>query len=759
MLPQLAKMVVVVAPPPTLAPDVVTLFYVVDELLARSPILIFYGPSATPTAAANNSRIQAHIFTPAGFQSYPRLTISPSSPLYTAVNCLPREEQGDDICRGLAYSLFKYFSELPTNVKQQWEGQSSAVVGLRSAPTLFSDAHAAIIAQRMVKVENVTEVIEDLRQALAEQSVSWLDLDVVMPPGSMKELEMGGRDSILPDPSEEDIARHRYGEYAPIVELFGETAFLPTARIKRRPSKQTLQSRNTNFMRVQKETIRREFCELLDTEESYVSKLYDLVNSVAEEFRSKARRKTPTSTSPGEDALQGLFPPSLDKILEVNSAFLEDLRRVVEETENDAINDIENTPDAGTVMPQVPSRKDVTGTLSLAACMRSWFPRFAECYSEYTKAHSQMSHYLRQFMRETGSSFSSRIQDMGEQRLTSMLIEPVQRLPRYNLYIDNILKQLPPRHAAVKGLLKARDLIAEICAHDAMDTHPDQIVRKLRDLVSSCPAQFHPAGRLITAVDVNELPAPYRKEKDNPRVSYGILLLFADQLVVLQKASKQTIAARGLLAQLDGTDVMRNDLKPGDLSYKDSFMLGSFDVTETDKGKVLQIVPFQDIQRQPFGPRRPGSSRPSSQNGAASVRVYHLTGSYESKTSRFCEELVQARVEGRFTEAERESAKWEVHTCAAPDISFFSAVYDEKLGTTDRLAPARVRITIDPLKHIDTVRAGRNGVEVAATLTPLNDGFYKLEMAGANDFSSKDQLTSREFLPVLAKRRKFSTAH
>jgi hypothetical protein len=748
-------MVVVIAPPPTLLPEVVTLFYIVDDLLARSPILIFYGPSATPTAAANNSRIQAHIFTPAGLQSYPRLTISPSSPLYSAVNCLPREEQGDDICRGLAYSLFKYFSELSPNVKQQWEGQPSAVTGLRSAPALFSDAHAAIIAQRMVKVENVADVIQDLRQALAEQSVSWLDLDVVMPPGSMEELEMGGRDSILPDPSDEDIARHRYGEYAPIVELFGEAAFLPTSRIKRRPSKPTLQNRNANFMRAQKETIRREFCELLDTEESYVSKLYDLVHSVAADFREKAKVKAATSPSPGEEALKGLFPPSLDKILEANTAFLDDLRRAVEETENEAINDIETTPDGGTVMPQVPSRKDVTGTLSLAACMRSWFPRFAECYTEYTKAHSQMSHYLRQFMRETGSSFSQRMQETGEQRLMSMLIEPVQRLPRYNLYIDNILKQLPPRHAAVKGLLKARDLISEICAHDAMDAHPDQVIEKLKGLVASWPAHLRPAGRLVTAVDDVELPAPYKRDHNNPRATPGIFLLFADQLVVLQKASKQTIAARGLLAQLDGTDVMRNDLKVGDLVYKESFALSSFDVTEMDESKLLQLVPVQDVQRQPLGPRRPGSSRPGSQNAASSVRVYSLTGSYESKASRFCEELAQARVEGRFTEAERESAKWEVHTCTAPGLSLFSAIYDEKLGAAERAASARVRIVIDPLKHVQTVRPGKNGVEVVATLTPVNDGFYKLDMAGTNDFSSKDQLTSKEFLPVLAKRCEF----
>ncbi|KIW01872.1 uncharacterized protein PV09_06721 [Verruconis gallopava] len=745
-------MVVVVAPPPSLSPDVVTLFYVVDDLLARSPILIFYGPSSTPTAAANNSRIQAHVFTAAGFQSYPRLTVSPSSPLYSAVNCLPREEQGDDICRGLAYSLFKYFSELPANVKQQWEAQSSTVAGLRSAPTLFSDAHAAIIAQRMVKVDNLADVISDVRQALAEQSVSWLDVDVVMPPGSMKELDMGGRDSILPDPSEEDVNRYRFGEYAPIVELFGEAAFLPTSRIKRRPSKPTLQNRNGNFTRAQKESVRREFCELLDTEENYVGKLYDLVHSVAADFREKAKVKSPTSSSPSAEALEGLFPPSLDEILKVNSAFLDDLRRVVEETENDAINDIENTPDGGSVMPQVPSRTDVTGTLSLAACMRSWFPQFAQCYTEYTKAHSQMSYHLRQFMRDAGSSFSQRMQETGEQRLMSMLIEPVQRLPRYNLYIDNILKQLPARHAAVKGLLKARDLISDICSHDVTNAGPDQIFERLQSFVAAWPLACRPTGRLITAVDAVELAAPYRSEVYDSRAIFCIMLLFTDQLVVLRKTSKQVIAARGFLAQLDGTDVLRNDLNVGDLVYKDSFPLSAFDVTEMNEGKQLQLILTRPNLRQSVSSRRSGSSRPGSPRGDACIHVYHLGGSYESKASRFMEELVKARVEGRFTEAERESPKWEVHSAAAPDLSLFSAVFEDRLGLTERPTTSRVRIVIDPIKHVEIVRPGQKDVEIAATLTTINEGFYKLDMVGANDFVTKDHLTAKEFLPVLAKR-------
>jgi hypothetical protein len=695
-------MVVVVPPPPTLLPDVVSLFYVVDELLARSPVLVFYGPSATPTSTASNSRIQAHIFSPAGLQSYPRLTVSPSSPLYSVVNCLPREEQGDEICRGLAYSLFKYFTELSPVVKEVWEAQPTALGSMRSAPAIFSDSHAAILASRMVKVENVNEVIKDVRQALAEQAVSWLDLDVVLPPGTMKQPdEVAGRDSILPQPSDEDIAIHRYGGYAALVKLFGEPAFLPTSRLRRAPSKPTALNKGATFSRKQKETIRREMVELLDTEESYVSKLYDLVHSVAEDFRQKARNKRATSASPSEDALNGLFPPSLDKILETNSAFLEALRKAVEDSENDAIQDIESTGDEGTLMPAVPTRLDVTGTLALATCMRAWFPKFETPYVDYTVAHSSFSTHLRTFMKETGSSFSKRVHETGEQRLMSMLIEPVQRLPRYNLYIDNLIKQLPARHPALNSLLKARDTITQICSHDHAIVQPSRVHENLRLLVSAWPPTLRPRGRLISAIDIVELPPPYRTDLYGPRSVFGILLLFTDFMVVLKKASKQSTTARSLVSQLDGTDVLateRNDPKVDDLSFRQALEINAFDLTEMDSGKLLQLVPLHDLAKAPNGPRRPGSSRPGSLTSESVVQVFYLAGAHEGKASRVIEDLVRARVEGRFSEIERESYKWEVRSATSMDITLFAAMFENGEKPQGRGPPARVRLVVDPAK-------------------------------------------------------------
>ena len=106
-----------------LSPEHVTLYYASDPLLGHLPVLIFHGPSTTANYTLNSSRVQIHIYSPAGFQSFPRITISPNSPFYGVVSHLPREFQGDEICRALAFGLFKYFSELPEVVKNYLKNQ------------------------------------------------------------------------------------------------------------------------------------------------------------------------------------------------------------------------------------------------------------------------------------------------------------------------------------------------------------------------------------------------------------------------------------------------------------------------------------------------------------------------------------------------------------------------------------------------------------------------------------------------------------
>jgi hypothetical protein len=738
-------MVVINPEPAALSSSDLSLFYTTDELLSGSPVLIFYGPTSTSTQTTS-SRIQVHIFTPAGFQNFARLIISPTAAFYNAVTCLPREEQGDEICRGLAFSLYKYFVELPADVKNAWEKQYSSLGRLPSAPKLFSESHAAMIATRMIKVENTAEVITDVRHALGEQTLSWLDLDVVLPQGSIQKLD--ARESAQFDETEDDVLQQRYGSYAPVVKLFGESAFLPTSKLRRAPSKPTALNRSQSFSRKQKETLRREMCELLDTEENYVSKIYDLVHSVAVDFREKAKRKPYSSASPSEQALKGLFPPSLDKILEVNSNFMEVIRVILEETENDAIQDIEKTADDIFVAPLRGQKdpQDVTGAAALAKALVEWFPQFGDCYTDYMGAHADFSQFLKIFMKDTASSFSKRVHETGEQRLMSMLIEPIQRLPRYNLYIDNIIKQLPVRHPAIKSFLKARDMISEICSRDGPTSQQIKVLDRLRKMVFSWPPSFNPQGRLITAYDFVELSPPYHGELNGPGTTSGVFLLFTDFLVLLHKPNGCTTTARSIVADLDNPKFAETFAGSPELIFHQHLKLCDVFFSEHSEGSILQLLSPMPTSSQPGRP-----STHDRQN--AGIRMFFLQGAHEGKAHKVVEEITKANIEGRFPEAERESDKWEARS-ASGDLSFFSSVSEDAASEImeARREPARIQVIVDSSKFPHTFRVGDNGIEMTISISVLEDGFFLLEFVGANNYTARDKLTSVEFLPVLTKR-------
>jgi hypothetical protein len=263
-----------------LSAEHVTLYYANDPLLGHLPAFVFHGPSTTANYTQNSSRVQIHVYTAAGFQSFARVTISPNSPVYNVVNHLPREFQGDEICRALAFGLFKYFSELSDAVKDHLRNQYPSTKGRRpgSAPALFGEQHAADLAKSMVKADNTAEIVQTLDRALQTQHVNNVDLDLVLPPGSIIPLQQADLEEVPED--EDDIldpSLRQYTGYTPLIKLFGEPVFLPTSRLRRAPSKPSSLNRTKSFTRDQKVELRMKMGELIDTEERYVLKLGELV--------------------------------------------------------------------------------------------------------------------------------------------------------------------------------------------------------------------------------------------------------------------------------------------------------------------------------------------------------------------------------------------------------------------------------------------------------------------------------------------------
>lgn len=250
-----------------------------------------------------------------------------------------------------------------------------------------------------------------------------------------------------------------------------QSFYSSSSKLQQTNSRPSSSSRSTTFSSEQKQAIRLAMCEVVDTEERYVSKMHELLFDIISEFREKSCTKPPSSTSPDDQALSKLFPSCLDAIFTVNRGFLDSIRHVLETTEDSAIESIATGDD------EKLSSHDLLGIRAFSRVLCDWFPKFLYPYKEYLYAHTTFSALLSSLMRNhAASSFSRRVRETGEQKLRSMLMEPVQRLPRYSLLIDSMTTPLPVGEPSLKLLARARDVVSEICA---METPVSKILDSL----------------------------------------------------------------------------------------------------------------------------------------------------------------------------------------------------------------------------------------------------------------------------------------
>ncbi|KAI6090118.1 hypothetical protein F4821DRAFT_36507 [Hypoxylon rubiginosum] len=748
-----------------LSPDHLTLYQATDPLLGHLPLLMLHGPSTTANYTLNSSRVQVHVYTPAGFQSFPRLTISPNSPFYNVVNHLPREFQGDEVYRALAFGLFKYFHELPEHVKNYLKNQYPTMRGRRpgSSPTLFGEQHAADIARSMVKVDNAPDMIQKLQTALQTQHVSNIDVDLVLPPGAIIPLQPADFEDVPED--EDDIldpTLRQYGMYTPLVKLFGEPVFLPTARLRRAPSKPSALNRTKSFSKEQKAELRRKMMELVDTEERYVLKVTELVKHLAPEYRQQAKERQPGSFSPAIEDVEKLFPRSAEQILQMNLAFMRALRQVMDDTEGDAAKDMASgsaSSRVGVTGSLAGRTKDASGAVAMAKVMLEWFPKFTDCYQDYIRASQNFPQLITSFISQQ-SSFSQRLALTGEQHLRSTVIEPVQRLPRYSLVIDQIVGCLPITHPALQPMLKARDIIANICSMDDPLTDKPHVNTRLRYMVESWPNDLEPVGRLIVAADFLEMSAPYQAsaaaESDSGDQA-GIFLLFSDCIVIVKKVYGANTTARDLLREVDkpsaaGLLASMTNAAGGLGSYELAFAgwhpLADIRFTESSDGRMVWMTSSNVMKGAHAGEFVTST--------AATSRCFILRESYEGKAAKWSEDVVKARVEGRFPEKEREDPCWTLRSVKMPDtgLGLFAAVFQEGLDqlVEGRKEPAPVRIVIDHEKGTKGAPVGHYGVEISSDIKTGSTKKVVVITAGLHGKKANDEVALEDVLPTLARR-------
>ncbi|KAI4214847.1 MAG: hypothetical protein LQ351_002560 [Letrouitia transgressa] len=745
---------------PTLSADVVSLYFANDVLLDNLPLLVFYGPSTTANATQSNSRIQAHIYSLAGLQSFPRLTTAPTSPLYAAVKHLPADLQGDEVFRGLAISILSYFAGASKATKDFLKELAARRRPNRLAPAMFDEMHAGDLASRMKRADETEQVLEYLHSAIAAQSISWVDIDLVLPPNTIERVMTTKGTEKSPVVGDDGFPLYRYGPYSSLLSNFGSPGFLPTSKLRRAPSMPTAHSRARILLKEQKIALRREMCELLDTERRYIEKIDDLVNIVTTEFRQceDTGFEGDVRLRESPDLVNRLFPESLPNILNANKQFYFEIESILAETEDMAIRDIEGNCRADTESTNVASkRRDPTGTLVFAKTLLRWFPRFLAPYQDYLRASANFSHYFSKLVLDNASNLSMKMQEFGEQRLRSMLIEPVQRLPRYSLFIDNMINQIPASHPAMASLLKAKDSVTDICALDsgsAMDT--TKTSSSLRKMIRDWPSWLSPRGRLITALDVLELDPPY---DTNSNRRDCILLLFPDSLIVVQKTDANSLSARGILAEMDRPAVSIQMAAAADLAhdrglvFSTAFGLSKLQIVESKAGQHVRLV------------HTIGSTTQShvSHGGASffecQVKVFSLLGPYENKGARLSEEIAKAKIEGRFPEAARESDRW-VLRIVDPDSSglgIIAAVYENGINGDGLLAStSRLQVTAGGEPGFNSLPKENGTIDIEAQIIPIDSDRFCLNLQGADGSRCTESALNERIGPVLAKNCKLA---
>jgi RhoGEF domain len=461
--------------------------------------------------------------------------------------------------------------------------------------------------------------------------------------------------------------------------------------------------------------------------------------------------------SPTEVELEKLFPRSADKVLQVNSAFMQELRKVMDESEEDAIQDME-APTVGFVGSKLGTAartKDPSGALAMARLFLEWFPKFTDCYQDYIRASQHFPQLLNSFL-DQQSSFRQRIMQKGDQTIRSILIEPVQRLPRYSLLIDQIVGCLPIIHPALQPMLKARDIITNICSMDDPLPEKPHVASRLRNMVESWPLDLEPQGRLVLAADFIELAAPFKSPATGDPDRAGIFLLFSDCIVILKKKTPKWIG-RDLIREIDkpsaaGLLVSMTNAAGGPASYELAFTgwhpLADVRFTESADGKLVWMTSTQEMKGAHAGDYVTST--------AVTSRCFLLRESFEAKASKWSEELVKARVEGRFAEAEREDATWTLRSVRMQDnnLGLYASVFQEGVDhlVEGRREPAPVRVIVDHERGTKGAPVGHYGVEIVVNLSSNDLKRVSMVSVALSGKQYADDVALEDFLPALSRR-------
>ena len=191
--------------------------------------------------------------------------------------------------------------------------------------------------------------------------------------------------------------------------------------------------------------------------------------------------------------------------------------------------------------------------------------------------------------------------------LRELLMEPVQRIPRYTLLFRLMIKHMPPDDPQRAKLVEADEIASHIAlAETDENTKRAEKMFCLQNSIDGFPpGLLSNSRRFIDCIDVEDVadvgPAGYGAPSDTPSMTtlHCSLFLFDDKLMIVRRPSDKGGKALSGLDDIDkpagkGRPLSLRKLKKAQMSFKG--VVDITDVVATDVGGsgTLPPSPFLD---------------------------------------------------------------------------------------------------------------------------------------------------------------------
>ncbi|CAA90474.1 RhoGEF Gef2 [Schizosaccharomyces pombe] len=264
--------------------------------------------------------------------------------------------------------------------------------------------------------------------------------------------------------------------------------------------------------------------EMMETESTYVERLRHLVNDYALPLRDLAKSSKKLL---GLYELNTLFPPCLNKLIQLNSAFLDEFEAIMSDLNFEDIDE----------------KKFEEIDLRLACCFESHFFAFSQHYPRYLEQSNDFGNVLKMASKiPKFVEFHDQVKLNANMNvgLSQLIMEPVQRIPRYSLFLDQIIlltQEGECQHTYVRSVEIIKN-IAEMPTVDAEER--SRIFAGLQHIIPDlAPNMISNSRNFIDCIDVTR---EFLKNGQLHLIPYT-LILFNDRICLVQRRSKSSIAS------------------------------------------------------------------------------------------------------------------------------------------------------------------------------------------------------------------------